>query len=87
MDARDAHARTASGRSRAASIDAINNWAERRERVVYYAATTLIEFGSQAERDQALELWPPGDEAAPIAVAERFLLVEDDRTVPYRAFA
>jgi hypothetical protein len=64
-------------------IEAIKHWAERRERVVYYAATTLIEFGSQAERDQAVELWPQDDEAAPVPVAERFLLVEDDRTVPY----
>ncbi len=64
-------------------IEAINHWAERRERVVYYAATTLIEFGSQTERDQAVDLWPPEEENPPIPVAERFLLVEDDRTVPY----
>jgi hypothetical protein len=64
-------------------IEAINNWAERRERVVFYNATTLIEFGNQIERDQALELWPAGEESPPVAVAERFLLVEDDRAVPY----
>jgi hypothetical protein len=64
-------------------IEAINHWAERRERVVFYAASTLIEFGSQVERDQALELWPDGGDAAPVAVADRFLLVEDDQTVPY----
>ena len=64
-------------------IDAINNWAERRERVIVYAATTLIEFGSESERDRALELWPAGEKAAPIAVAARFLLVEDERTVPF----
>ncbi len=64
-------------------IEAINNWAERRERVVFYAASTLIEFSSQAERDQALDLWPGGDDAAPVPVADRFLLVEDDQTVPY----
>ena len=34
-------------------VDAINNWAERRERVIFYAATTLIEFGNQTDRDQA----------------------------------
>ena len=44
-------------------VDAINNWAERRERVIFYAATTLIEFGNQADRDRALELWPEDDEA------------------------
>ncbi len=64
-------------------IEAINNWAERRERVVFYNTTTLIEFANQIDRDQALELWPPGEESPPVAVAERFLLVEDDRSVPY----
>ena len=64
-------------------VEAINNWAERRERVIFYTATTLIEFGNQTDRDRALELWPPDDEAPPVPVAERFLLVEDDRTVPY----
>ena len=39
-------------------IEAIKTWAARRERVTYYAATTLIEFGIADERDQALELWP-----------------------------
>ena len=33
--------------------DAVRNWANRRERVTYYAAATLIEFGSAAERDAA----------------------------------
>jgi hypothetical protein len=64
-------------------VDAINNWAERRERVIFYTATTLIEFSNEIERDGALELWPPDDEAPPVPVAERFLLVEDDRAVPY----
>ena len=31
--------------------DAVTNWASRRERVTYYAAATLIEFGSSSERD------------------------------------
>ena len=64
-------------------IEAIKNWAERRERVVYYNTTTLIEFGSQTERDQAIELWPADSESPPVSVGERFLLVEDERTVPY----
>jgi hypothetical protein len=64
-------------------IDAVKNWATRRERVTYYAAATLIEFGSPLERDSAFESWPAGDHAAPIPVAERFLLVEDERTVPF----
>jgi hypothetical protein len=64
-------------------IDAIRNWAIRRERVTYYAAATLIEFGSCAERDQALKFWPAEDGATPLRVAERFLLVEDERFVPF----
>jgi hypothetical protein len=64
-------------------VEAIKNWAERRERVIFYTATTLIEFGSQTDRDRAFELWRPDDEAPPVPVAERFLLVEDDRTVPF----
>jgi hypothetical protein len=67
-------------------IEAINNWAERRERVIFYTTTTLIEFGNQSDRDRALELWPASDETPPVPVAERFLLVEDDRTVPYARF-
>jgi hypothetical protein len=63
--------------------DAVTNWASRRERVTYYAAATLIEFGSTSERDLALANWPVTDLAAPIAVAERFLLVEDEKTVPF----
>jgi hypothetical protein len=64
-------------------IDAVKNWATRRERVTYYAAATLIEFGSSAERNAALEHWPAREHAAPVSVAERFLLVEDERTVPF----
>ena len=63
--------------------DAVRNWASRRERVTYYAAATLIEFGSSAERDAALAFWPASELAAPIAVAERFLLVEDEKSVPF----
>ena len=63
--------------------DAVTNWASRRERVTYYAAATLIEFGSSADRDAAMAFWPASDLAAPIAVAERFLLVEDEKTVPF----
>ena len=63
--------------------DAVTNWASRRERVTYYAAATLIEFGSSSERDAAMAFWPASDLAAPIAVAERFLLVEDEKTVPF----
>ena len=64
-------------------IDAVKNWATRRERVTYYAAATLIEFGSRIERDAALESWPARDQATPVILADRFLLVEDERTVPF----
>ena len=63
--------------------DAVKNWASRRERVTYYAAATLIEFGSSSERDLALTFWPTSEFAAPLVVAERFLLVEDEKTVPF----
>jgi hypothetical protein len=63
--------------------DAVTNWASRRERVTYYAAATLIEFGSPADRDAAMAFWPSSDLAAPIAVDDRFLLVEDEKTVPF----
>jgi Helicase conserved C-terminal domain len=63
--------------------DAVRNWATRRERVTYYAAATLIEFGSSADRDSAVAFWPASASAAPIAVADRFLLVEDDQSVPF----
>jgi hypothetical protein len=64
-------------------IDAVETWAVRRERVTYYAAATLIEFGSAADRDTALEYWPADQAAAPLPVAERFLLVQDEHTVPF----
>ena len=66
-------------------IDAVRNWATRRERVTYYAAATLIEFGStRRARPGAGILARRRRMAAPIAVAERFLLVEDERTDPVR---
>jgi hypothetical protein len=67
-------------------VDAVRTWASRRERVTYYAAATLMEFGSRAERDQALESWPDGDREPPAAVADKFLLVEDERAIPFDRF-
>jgi hypothetical protein len=64
-------------------VDAVRNWATRRERVTYYPAATLIEFGSARERDQALASWPASGEGGATDVADRFLLVADDRTVPF----
>jgi hypothetical protein len=71
-------------------VDALRTWATHRERVTYYAAATLLEFGSGAERDLALESWPRDDADAnrepPIAVADRFLLMEDERAIPFDRF-
>jgi hypothetical protein len=67
-------------------VDAIQTWTSRRERVTYHPAATLIEFGSPSDRDQALASWPEGDHEPPIAVADRFLLVEAERTIPFDRF-
>ena len=64
----------------------MRNWATRRERVTYYAAATLMEFGSSAERDLALESWPAGEGELPTPVGERFLLVDDERRIPFDRF-
>jgi hypothetical protein len=64
-------------------IDAVGDWASRRERVTFYASATLIEFGSRTDRDAALASWPDDTHAAPLAVGERFLLVEDERAIPF----
>jgi hypothetical protein len=71
-------------------VDAVRTWATHRERVTYYAAATLLEFASAAERDLALESWPRDDadpdREPPIAVADRFLLMEDERAIPFDRF-
>jgi hypothetical protein len=69
-------------------VDALRTWATHRERVTYHAAATLIEFGSRADRDLALESWPTDVEGRepPIAVADRFLLVDDERAIPFDRF-
>jgi hypothetical protein len=65
-------------------VDAVGDWSSRRERVSFYASATLIEFSSQPDRDAALASWPGGgDHPAPVAIAERFLLVEDERSIPF----
>ncbi len=63
--------------------DAVTNWASRREHVTYYAAASLIEFSSQRERDLALASWPASDRPDPIVVSDRFLLVEDEDSIPF----
>jgi hypothetical protein len=63
--------------------DAVMNWANRRELVTYYAAASLIEFGSKDERDLALASWPAGNRPEPIVVSDRFLLVDDEESIPF----
>jgi hypothetical protein len=63
-------------------LDAVERWANRRERITFYAAATLIEFGTAAERDLALAQWNESDPNTFVPVAERFLLVENPQKVP-----
>jgi hypothetical protein len=63
-------------------LDAVERWASRRERITFYAAATLIEFGTAAERDLALAQWQESDPKTFVPVAERFLLVENPKEVP-----
>jgi hypothetical protein len=62
--------------------DAIGRWASRRERITFYTAATLIEFGSGPERDQALSAWEENDPKTFVPVADRFLLVESPQKIP-----
>ncbi len=81
-------------------VDAVRTWATRRERVTYFAAATLIEFTSSADRDAALAAWPSAsgsgdgragrererDHEPPAAVGDRFLLVDDEQSIPFDRF-
>jgi len=62
--------------------DAIGRWTSRREQIIFYAAATLIEFASLAERDQALAAWQEDDLKTFVPVADRFLLVESPQQIP-----
>ncbi|RUL83792.1 helicase-associated domain-containing protein [Tautonia sociabilis] len=65
---------------------AIATWAGRRDRLTFFASATLIEFGSSAELEDALADWPDGPAPAPIRVADRVLLVEDEAVIPFKRF-
>ncbi len=67
--------------------DAVQTWASRRERVTYYASSTLVEFTQPADLDRALAEWPaiPGTNG-PIRIGERLLLVEDPNAIPFARF-
>ena len=66
--------------------EAVRTWADRRERVTYYASATLVEFASRADLDQALKAWPAEASSAPVIVSDRLLLVEDEASIPYQRF-
>jgi hypothetical protein len=66
--------------------EALRTWSDRRERVSYYAATTLVEFATGEARDQALAHWPASARIAPVPVGDRFLLVEDAGSIPFQRF-
>lgn len=64
--------------------DAFRTWAQRRERVTYHAAATIIEFASAFERDRAVSQWPESSGPRPQAVGDRLLMVEDSGTIPFQ---
>jgi hypothetical protein len=69
-----------------AVVEAIRHWADRRDRVSFYLAATLVEFASRADRDRALEEWEgtePGVRPRQFTpVADRYLLAEDPQAIP-----
>ncbi len=68
--------------------EAMRTWADRRDRVTYFASTTLVEFASGADLEAALKLWPapPAGRAAPSRISDRLLLVEDESAIPFTRF-
>lgn len=66
--------------------ESLRTWADRRERVTYHAAATLVEFTSPADLELALATWPPKNVPPPVRVSDRLLLVEDESTIPYERF-
>ena len=66
-------------------VEAVKTWSSRRERVTYHAAATLVEFASGEALELALSEWP-ATESPPIRVAERLLLVPDEKSIPFGRF-
>ena len=63
--------------------EAVRTWSDRRDRVTYHAAATLLEFGSPDDLEQALLAWTEGDLPAPVRVSDRILLVENESGIPF----
>jgi Helicase conserved C-terminal domain len=66
--------------------EALRTWANRRERITYYAAATLIEFATPEALELALTAWPADERSAPVRVSERLLLIEDEKSIPFHRF-
>ncbi|HEV3163224.1 MAG TPA: helicase-associated domain-containing protein [Isosphaeraceae bacterium] len=66
--------------------EAVRTWAERRDRITYYAAATLIEFATAEALERALAIWPATGRVEPVRVSDRLLLVEDGTTIPFQRF-
>jgi Helicase conserved C-terminal domain len=66
--------------------EAVRTWAERRERITYHAAATLIEFATAEALELALAAWPSDPRVPPARVSDRLLLVEDEPSIPYHRF-
>ena len=68
--------------------EAMRTWADRRDRVTYFASTTLVEFATGADLEAALKIWPApaAGRVAPSRISERLLLVEDESVIPFTRF-
>ena len=66
--------------------ESLRTWASRRDRVTYYAATTLIEFATPGDLEDARRVWPESDRPAPMRASDRLLLVEDESAIPFVRF-
>jgi hypothetical protein len=69
----------------ASVTEALRTWSERRERITYHAAATLIEFASREDLEVGLALWP-GESRRPLMISDRLLLVEDETAIPFQRF-
>lgn len=66
--------------------EAVRTWAERRQRITFHAAATLMEFATAEALQAALAAWPTGERAAPAPITDRLLLVEDEGAIPFQRF-
>jgi hypothetical protein len=69
----------------ASVAEALRTWSDRRRRITYHAAATLIEFASRSDLEQCLALWP-AESPPPARIAPRLLLVEDESAIPFQRF-